>query len=484
MIQSGSMGESALGRRRTSGVGGRLFAVLLTSLALLAGGCRFGNHLSESCSVGTEKGDAETRQWTILVYLNGDNELEAQAIRSLNQLESVELRGTGLSILALFDRSPGFDTSNGDWTGTRLFEIETDPGGENGIIVSRALDSPELGLSASVDSELDMGEPETLLRFLDFADSSYPAEHCALILWGHGSGWRSTGAGQTPASLPSRTAAVTNSVSPPPADTIRAVSFDDSSGPNPLYTKELGDALERRPVDICAFDCCSEAMLEVAYQIRKGARYMIASEDVIQSEGWDYADILPRLLASEKTTEAVIASIVGSFAERQSDTAGATISAVRLDAIEEVAEALDELSDILYSSIRDTSTQSAVRALFFQEVEDFYAIPGDLNIDLGDLACVAAQEFPALEVASERIRRAVSSAVVSEWHHPTGHPEAHGLAVHYVPLEDDGTAGVHADAYFRNLPTEYPLSFVEDSSWTPRYPNGPGLLYRIWYEVF
>lgn len=66
--------------------------------------------------------------WLVLVYLDGDNNLEKAAIDDFNEMESAmyKLNNDGLNILALFDRTSGYDSTNGDWTGTRLYYIELD----------------------------------------------------------------------------------------------------------------------------------------------------------------------------------------------------------------------------------------------------------------------------------------------------------------------------------------------------------------------
>ncbi len=37
---------------------------------------------------------------------------------------------------------------------------------------------------------VDMGNPQTLTDFVNWAKTFYPAQHYALIVWDHGAGWR------------------------------------------------------------------------------------------------------------------------------------------------------------------------------------------------------------------------------------------------------------------------------------------------------
>jgi hypothetical protein len=445
---------------------GRLLSLRfgLIPFALVLGACHVGNYLDSDSSAIVVEGP-KTCRLLVLVYMNGDNELETQALRCLNQLESVDLNATGISVLVLLDRSPGYDTSNGDWTDTRLFEVAYDRAGINNEIVSVPLASGELGLTASGGTELNLGDPEVLRRFIAFAGTSYPADSKMLVLWGHGSGWRS---------LPS----------PPRTGVSPAVGFDDSSASDPLYTQEIGAALSGNSVDILGFDCCSEALVEVAYQLRDVARFMVASEDLVQVEGWNYADLLVRLAVCNGSPASTVDAVVSSFASQQSNTSGATISALSLASIDGVMDGLNHFSEAAWEWVHDDAGQSFLRSILFREVEAFYSTPGDLNLDLVDMGRVVGEKIPALTEAADQLENAATAAVVQEWHHTQGHPKAHGLGVHFVPLSADGTAAIHSDAYFRGIPTEYPLAFVSASAWTPEYPNGPGLLFRIWYEVF
>lgn len=281
-------GFSLRARRPTMDIAG-LLCVLFCAMGC---GTRTVIDPNDSTLIGGDAFSPPPARLLVLLYMNADNELEAQAMRSLNQLESVDLSGSGVEVLALVDRSPGFDTSNEDWTDTRLVEIRHDPAGLNDEIVSPFVDSDELGIGSTM-TELNLGDPSVLERFLAFASASYPAQRTLLVLWGHGSGWRSP-------------------LVPVEGGHLFAVGFDDSSSSDPLYTDELAVALSRHPVDLLGFDCCSEALVEVAYELRSSASIFIASEDLLQVDGWDYADLLPRLVPGG-STEVEVAQAIESL---------------------------------------------------------------------------------------------------------------------------------------------------------------------------
>jgi hypothetical protein len=411
-----------------------------------------------------------SESWSLLLYMNGDNELEQNLLDDLNEIEAAPVDDADLTILALVDRAEGHSTGNGNWTGTRLYRMTRDPDGRSGVLVSERLASSRIGLTAEGDEEeLNLGSSGTLSDFLDFAAAEYPASRTALIIWGHGGGYR--GASSQSRATEARGA--------------RAATFDDGSGGDPLRTAELGAALSGRDLDIVGFDLCYGALLEVAYEVRGTADRFIASQDIVGPDGWEYDRVLERFLSGPRSVDSFGQAAVASFAEVYAGSSRATISEIKLSEVEAVAGALDELSRSLFDWVGAgdrVARRTALRDGIFENVEDFYETPGDLNIDLWDLADHVAGLDAVAEGTVDSLRRAVERAVVAEWH-AEGNARAHGLAVHYVPLDEYGYPTVHADSYFQERQISEPLAFVADSDWVPNELRRRGLLYRLWYEA-
>ncbi len=417
--------------------------------------------LLAGCSAGTVIGPADTtlldgggHNWLIVLYMSADNDLETQAIEDLNELEGADLSGSGITVLALVDRIAGYDASNGDWTGTRLYEIVHDPDGVDGEINSRPVSAPGLGIDPFGDEvELDMSDPATLDALLSLAFERYAPEHLALVIWGHGSGYR-------------------------------AISFDDTSGGEALFTAELAAAIDGHRLDVLAFDTSFSASIEIAYELRRQVGIMIGSQDLIPADGWEYDDVLNRFAGSGRTPADFGDAVVESFQSNYASFSSGTISVIDLGSIDSVNLALNDLSDRLYDSIGDSSVQNDLRESLFYDVEDFYTTPGDLAIDLRHLGEVIGRDYDLADQAAAALSAAVANAVTNEWFNPAGNPFAGGLSVHYIPLAGDGRAEPSHDiAYFRGADSESPLEFVADSTWVPTLPNGPGLLHRLFYEV-
>ncbi len=441
----------------------KLSALVLAAL-VLAGGCTLGTPLGGATTV-LSTGETE---WAVVVYMSADNDLEAQAIEDVNEMEAAGLAGTGVTVIALVDRGPGYDSSNGDWTGTRAYQITDDPDGVDGEIASIPLSIPGLGIDPSeADVELNMGDPATLAGLLGFVEQAYQPQHTALVIWGHGSGYRS------------RSLSREQRVS----DYARATSFDDSSGGDALFTAELRAALTGTDVDLIGFDTCFGANLETAYELRDTARFMVASQDLIPADGWEYDDLLARVVSSDRTPSGFAEAIVGSFANSAAGYAPGTIAAIDLSRIAGVHTALNAFSIALHDGILNDAERTAVRDALFYDVEDFYATPGDLAIDLRDLASVVSDQFNLADGQASELDSALSAALIDQWT-ATANPRATGLSVHLIPLEADGNAAVtHDEGYFRGSSAAHPLQFVAGSDWVPALPDGPGLLHRLFYEV-
>jgi len=121
---------------------------------------------------------AQTAKWTFMVYLSADNDLEQFGIADFNEMETVGSTAD-VQIIVQFDRSPRYDESNGNWTDTRRYRVVQD-------LNSTTISSPVV----QNIGEVNMGDPQSLVDFVQWAKQNYPADHYCLVLWDHGGGWK------------------------------------------------------------------------------------------------------------------------------------------------------------------------------------------------------------------------------------------------------------------------------------------------------
>ena len=145
-------------------------------------------------------------EWTVMIYLDADNNLESAGINDINEMEMVGST-TEVNIVVQADRIPGYDISNSDWTNTRRYYITQDS------------DPMRINSQFNDLNELNMGDPKTLVDFASWAVTEYPAEKYLLVIWNHGGGFRA------------------------PAYTTRDIAWDDTNGKDKITMPELEYAL-------------------------------------------------------------------------------------------------------------------------------------------------------------------------------------------------------------------------------------------------
>ncbi len=194
-----------------------------------------------------------TAAWTVLVYMAADNDLESYAIADLNEMEFIGSTDN-LNVVVQVDRSPRYDSTNGDWSGARRYFMTQDTDLDN--VASQQVG--DLGV-------INMGDPATLKDFITWGIKTYPAQHYGLVIWDHGGSWLGVG-------------------------------IDDSADDDALQLPELDSALKDSladsqldRLDLVGFDACLMGSIEVYRTLAPYARYAVASPELIPGQGWDYA---------------------------------------------------------------------------------------------------------------------------------------------------------------------------------------------------
>lgn len=177
---------------------------------------------------------------TLLIYLGGDNSLDAETYDKLIQIKSGWHDGIDGKILVYQD-TPFKDSP-------RLMEI--DEQSEKGYITIHTYDQEN---SAS---------PKVLRRVIDDVTRLYPAKSYGLLVFSHASGW-----------LPPHTL----------AGKSRSIIIDND---DEMELIDFAMALPDHLFDFIIFEACNMAGIEVAYELRNKAEYILASSAPIVSPGF------------------------------------------------------------------------------------------------------------------------------------------------------------------------------------------------------
>jgi Clostripain family len=384
------------------------------------------------------------RSWTVMVYLAGDNNLEAYGERDLAEMKAVGSTDA-VAVVAQFDRM-------GDSV-TRRYHL-----------------MPGRPLSADVAAELpetNTGDPSALLDFIRWGLAEYPAERTALILWNHGAGWkdddvyaRARRAGLSESELPrglvrglgrrrvSRALFATSvqAILRYPAS-VRAILFDDTSK-DFLDNRELKAVLDRvhldrrgRKLDLIGFDACLMNMIEVADQVQHACEWMVGSQEDEPGGGWPYGRILTALAADpDASPEALARIIVESYADYWTGAPpelAATQSALRLDRLPALVKTVGRLADRLAERLADSAFYSRALLPAMRDVQKFrdeqYVDLGHLGHLLADSAGEGPVRVAAREVTARLDPAAADSAVAATRAIGPKVASARGLSI-YVPF--------------------------------------------------
>jgi hypothetical protein len=244
--------------------------------------------------------ESKRYDWLTMIFMGADNDLH-QFGETL--LEEVQRVGSTDRVAVVVERDP---------TKQRLPT-------ERGLVMPGRWMKESIGVTN--------GGAEAVLDFVHTTGRDYPADKKMLMLWDHGNGWQNSQVFQKVVKLP--------------AD---------------LETLALIDAVGGNDVDVLCFDACLMAMIEIAYQLRRRVRYLVASENVIPADkGWPHEAILSSLTARPDMSAADAARMIVSTFSGSYNTSDepVTLSAFDLQYAEETVEAISVLSRALIMACRN-----------------------------------------------------------------------------------------------------------------------------------
>jgi len=218
--------------------------------------------------------------WTLLFYLAADNPRSYEIEKNIDLWTSIGY-SDNINMISLIDGMKTDDTIYCEISNQSINELYW----------------PE--------SESDMGNKNTLERFLNHSLTQFPAEHYALFIMStHGSGWQGLG---------SDTSGINS------YEKLTLLNLNDYSSALEKIYQEFNDK-----IDVIAFDICVTGMIEVAYQIKDHCTFMIGTEEhgfselAESDEGvnleWNYSYFLTNIIENpDMKPEEFVNSIVDSY---------------------------------------------------------------------------------------------------------------------------------------------------------------------------
>ncbi len=357
---------------------------------------------------GGNNGGPGPRKWTYMVYMGADNNLSDAGLYNLNEMEKVG-SSAAVAIVVQAEFSPKYSTINGLTSETGRIYVEND----------NNPNAPNLNTGTSLGN-VDMASPAALTDFINWAKTNYPAEHYALVIWDHGSGWKA------------------RKTSP-----LRGAVQDETSGTF-MSLPDLAKGVADSGVyfDVINFDACLMGMYEVAYEFGGLTDYMVFSEQTEPGEGDPYQPILSALKANPSmTANALAGASVNKYGEfyTPNTRVSTTKSAVDMSKL----ATLDTKLLALVSALKSDPTGTAAVHLAQSSVQQ-YAYPSNRDLWHFSDFLVSSATGTAVKTAAGEVKTAIDSMVVASRMTGTDVQNSHGLAI-YLPTDSETSAQELAD---------------------------------------
>ncbi|WP_316831504.1 clostripain-related cysteine peptidase [Pedobacter aquatilis] len=266
----------------------------------------------------------------VLVLMEANNDLRYDAVNSINMMEkgAKDIDGTLLVYIK---------TSS---VRSYLLKIKYDA--DENKIVSDTVKTFEN--SPSSDAEF-------LKDVIHYAQTEYPAESYGLILWSHATSWAPASTG------------------------IKTKSFGRDTGKE-IDVIDLKNALPDN-LEFLIFDACSMGGVEVLYEFRNKAKYIIASPAETLSESFPYQNITPLLFQGSEALQAIALGYYTYYNSYTDDRQSATVVLVKTSELQALATEMKSLM-AKYKKYGDKLISDGVHRL------DFTAGFPVANYDFGD----------------------------------------------------------------------------------------------------
>lgn len=243
---------------------------------------------------------------TIIVYMIADNNLDYFAEKNIIEMQKGWQNYENTNLIVYIDRADGSRPSH-----PIILKIKNDS--------TQQITSPVI----KSYSEANSCDPDHMKKVLEDIISLYPSKNYGLILWSHGTSWFPKGTSNTIKSslLSTRIHEFSNLKLP----------LTKSFGLDHNDEMEITDLAKALPLkfDFIIFDACFMGSIEVVYELKDKAEYIIGSSSEIISYGFPYESIFPFLISKSYQFSKLCDNYANFYSQKEGVLATGTISVVK-----------------------------------------------------------------------------------------------------------------------------------------------------------
>jgi len=376
--------------------------------------------------------------WTILVYLDGDNDLAQANLEDMIEMQS-GATGEHVRILVQFDQPNGIPA--------KRYEIKQ-------------------GVTTELKNigEVNMAEAQTLTDFLIWAKTENIAhsDHLMLILSDHGNGW-DQGAGPSP--------------SKPMISRSLFVDEDNGTSITPaLHNHLVRSAIEEAnlTINVLGLDASIMGTIEAIYEFSDLADIIISSQEVGHAKGWNYQNILNALSSNNNMSPTSLAkTIVQSYQKFFEETvysSGESVSDQRFsiaahhgNKIKPLVDHIESLTQKFMLNLTDVSTKTQTIRLIEDAINNSQQIDlytqFNVYLDLEDLVSNLEEHTTITALFEE--------ATIAEYH-GKDRPKASGLSIVFFQAPnawDFNTCDANYKNWDETTKTGNKGKFINETHW-------------------
>lgn len=260
--------------------------------------------ISCSSNDSPEEHKTSSSKNTVIVYMLGNNSLQSIIADNMTKMQNSWSKSFNGNCVVILDEPQNYGSTISNDSKLSLIEIQE-----------------RSSKTVKTYTNKDALNPTDMYSMIEEAMSLYPADKYTLILWSHGMGW-----------LPNHV--YPRSILRNGAD-ILFKAFGES-GSKQMELSALANGIPNYAFETIIFDACFMGSIEVAYELKNKANYMIASPAEIYGEGFPYHITIPEIMQGKGAN--TIASSYVEYYRNHKYFQGATIGVIKMNELETLAQ--------------------------------------------------------------------------------------------------------------------------------------------------